>query len=68
LNKITRQKTKTKLSFIKEGSKYYFKYKKRAFSPYQTGKDFFSLEGSGNGTLSQTYKSKLKTKICTKNT
>jgi len=67
LNQIAAQEQKTKSAIIKEALTYYFKLKKEEHSPYDLGKDLFGQSGSGDGTLSQNYKSKLKEKIRAKN-
>ena len=67
LNTLAQKEKKTKSAIIKEALKYYFTLKNNQNYPYELGKKLFGQVGSGDGTLSQTYKSKLKEKIRAKN-
>jgi hypothetical protein len=63
LNKISQESRLSKSFIIKEALNEYFINIERKLSPYETGKEFFGRYGSGNGTLSTTYKRKIKEKI-----
>ena len=58
----------SKTMVVKEALAMYFTKKELAQTPYRLGKDLFGVDGSGESSLSQTYKSKLKSKISAKHT
>ena len=59
---------KSKSQIVKEALKLYFetKAKEDKKSAYELGKEFFGKYSSGDGTLSTTYKTKLKDKLSAK--
>jgi len=65
LNVISQTEQKTKTQIIKEALQAYivdFQSKKKQ-TPYELGKDLFGTCGSGDGSLSTTYKEKLTTRL-----
>ena len=67
LDYFAKRQSMTKSAVIKEALKHYFDSYDMKKTPYELGKGLFGQVGSGDGTLSQTYKSKLKDKIRAKN-
>lgn len=71
LNLISAQHSKHKSQIIKEALVCYFDLLKKESNqktPYELGKDFFGKHRSTDGSLSTTYKQKLKKKLHDKNT
>jgi len=65
LNVVSQTEQKTKTQIIKEALQAYivdFQSKKKQ-TPYELGKDLFGTCGSGDGSLSTTYKEKLTTRL-----
>ena len=65
LNVASQAEQKTKTQIIKEALQAYiidFQSKKKQ-TPYELGKDLFGTCGSGDGSLSATYKEKLTTRL-----
>ncbi len=67
LDYFAKRQSMTKSAVIKEALMQYFDSLEQQKSPYELGKKLFGQVGSGDGTLSKTYKSKLKDKIRAKN-
>ena len=61
LNVVSQTEQKTKTEIIKEALQAYIKdlQSKKKQTPYELGKDLFGTCGSGDGSLSATYKEKL---------
>jgi len=67
LDYFAKRQSMTKSSVIKEALKQYFDSQTLDKTPYELGVGLFGQVGSGDGTLSKTYKSKLKDKLRAKN-
>jgi hypothetical protein len=63
LTALATVKKKSKTEIIKEALEILFHQEESTEDSYESGKNYFGKYGSGNGTLSVTYKSKLKEKI-----
>lgn len=63
LDNYSQQKNVSKSSIVKEALVAYLSKQPLNESPYQLGKDLFGIDGSGDTTLSTTYKGKLKKKL-----
>lgn len=63
LSKMAQNQHKSKSELIKEALEYFFDKAEVEQDSYEVGKDYFGKYGSNDGTLSSTYKSKLKGKI-----
>lgn len=71
LNQICIKLSKQKSQIIKDALVYYFdtlKFESKEKSPYELGKNLFGKYESKDGSLSTTYKQKLKEKLYAKNT
>lgn len=54
----------TKTQIVKDALINFFKqHKEHSKTPYELGADLFGLDGSGDGTLSTTYKKRFKEKL-----
>ncbi len=60
---ISQRKNKTKSDIIREALENYFAANANEKSAYEIGCGYFGKYGSGDGTLSTTYKNKVKNKI-----
>lgn len=60
---LSRKKHKSKSDLIKEALEHMFQAEASEKDSYQIGESLFGLFGSGDGSLSTEYKSKLKDKI-----
>lgn len=70
LSRLAQQKQTSKSKIIKEALTYYFemmKQESKSKTPYELGAELFGQYGSQDGTLSATYKEKLKEKLHAKN-
>lgn len=70
LNLVSAQHSKPKSQIIKEALVCYFDLLKKESNqktPYELGRDLFGRHGSGDGSLSTTYKQKIKKKLHDKN-
>lgn len=63
LNQIAKNEKISKSEIVKRALVLYFEDYQKTHSPYDLGEDLFGKYGSGNGTLSQNYKSILKGKL-----
>jgi predicted DNA-binding protein len=65
INTFAKLHKKSKSQIVKEALNLYFeiKAKEDKKSAYELGKEFFGKYSSGDGTLSTTYKTKLKDKL-----
>jgi len=64
LNEISAMENTTKSDIIKRALEIYIDEKYECEkTPYELGEDLFDKYGSGDGTLSQTYRQKVKEKI-----
>ncbi|HBD95969.1 MAG: CopG family transcriptional regulator [Spirochaetes bacterium GWF1_31_7] len=63
LDFLANLKKKTKSEIIKEALDVFFTQEESELDSYKLGESFFGLYGSGDGSLSTTYKKKLKEKI-----
>ena len=62
LNALSAQQNKSKSELIKEALDMFFHKEKTEKSSYELGEHYFGRYGSGDGSLSVTYKQKLKEK------
>ena len=60
---LSREKHKSKTELIKEALENLFHQEESEKDSYELGKDLFGKYGSGDGTLSVSYKNKLRGKI-----
>ncbi len=60
---FSREKHKSKTDLIREALEKYFNFENAEIDSYELGKEYFGKYGSGDGSLSVTYKSKIKAKI-----
>lgn len=60
---LSRKRHKSKSDLIKEALEHMFDVEESEKDSYQIGESLFGLFGSGDGSLSTEYKSKLKEKI-----
>lgn len=63
LEYLSDQKNVSRSNIIKEAIVEYIAKEKKYNNPYETGKHYFGKRGSGEGNLSVTYKSRMKSKI-----
>ena len=63
LSTIAQKQHKSKTEVIKEALEYFFIKSEDEQDSYELGKEYFGKYGSNDGTLSSTYKSKLKEKL-----
>lgn len=63
LDFLANRKNKSKSDIIKEALDALFKREESEEDSYKLGESYFGMYGSGDGTLSTTYKSKIKDKI-----
>jgi hypothetical protein len=65
LNVVSQTEKKTKTQIVKEALQAYIVdlQSKKKQTPYELGKDLFGTCGSGDGSLSTTYKEKLTTRL-----
>jgi hypothetical protein len=71
LNFLSHEKEIPKSKIIKDALRYYFdmlQKEQKEKTSYELGRELFGKYGSGDGTLSTTYKQKIKEKIHAKNT
>lgn len=70
LNFLSHERDIPKSKIIKEALRYYFdmlKKEQKEKTPFELGNELFGKYSSGDGTLSTTYKQKLKEKLHAKN-
>ena len=60
---LARRKHKSKTDLIREALENLFFQEESEKDSYELGEEYFGKYGSGNGTLSSTYKSRIKEKI-----
>ncbi len=60
---LARKKHKTKTELIKEALEKYFYQEESEKDSYELGEEYFGRYGSGDGSLSVSYKEKIKDKI-----
>ncbi len=60
---LARKKHKTKTEIIKEALEKYFYQEESEKDSYELGEEYFGRYGSGDGSLSVSYKEKIKDKI-----
>ncbi|TVQ27998.1 MAG: CopG family transcriptional regulator [Spirochaetaceae bacterium] len=63
LEKLSRELNVTKSHLISEALNEYLTRCESPVSPYESGKDLFGRYGSGDGTLSATYKRRVRDRI-----
>jgi len=63
LSNLAQKQHKSKTELIKEALEYFFIKAEIEQDSYELGKDYFGKYGSGDGTLSTTYKLKIKEKL-----
>ncbi|GAB1483265.1 hypothetical protein MASR2M78_20810 [Treponema sp.] len=63
LEMLSKKKNKSKTDLIKEALDYLFHKEDPEKDSYELGIELFGKYGSGDGTLSTTYKNKMKEKI-----
>ena len=63
LDTLSILKKKSKSELIKEALDIFFHQEESEFDSYELGKKYFGQYGSGDGSLSVTYKNKIKGKI-----
>ncbi|MCK9372419.1 MAG: ribbon-helix-helix domain-containing protein [Sulfuricurvum sp.] len=70
LNFLSHERDIPKSKIIKDALRYYFdmlKKEQKEKTPFELGSELFGKYASGDGTLSTTYKQKIKEKIDAKN-
>jgi predicted DNA-binding protein len=60
---LAREKHKSKTELIKEALEKYFHQEESEKDSYELGEEYFGRYGSGDGSLSVSYKEKIKDKI-----
>ena len=60
---LAREKHKSKTELIKEALEKYFYQEESEKDSYELGEEYFGRYGSGDGSLSVSYKEKIKDKI-----
>jgi predicted DNA-binding protein len=60
---LARKKHKSKTDLIREALENLFFQEESENDSYELGEEYFGKYGSGNGTLSSTYKARIKEKI-----
>ena len=63
LNSLSAREGITKSELVREALQEYIVNYEKAGRPYDLGQDLFGRHGSGDGTLSKTYKQKVREKI-----
>ncbi|TVR58460.1 MAG: ribbon-helix-helix protein, CopG family [Spirochaetaceae bacterium] len=63
LESMARRRQKSKTELIRMALERFFDQEESRKDSYELGEPFFGLYGSGDGTLSTTYKTRLKEKI-----
>jgi predicted DNA-binding protein len=63
LEKVSREKGKSKTDLIREALERLFTQEEAELSSFELGEEFFGRFGSGDGSLSVTYKDRIKEKL-----